>query len=533
MRKGNVLIMMVLMLVALTALGFAASGPMLQVTDQSIVPTEVYAGTTGYLTLTLANKGDATATGVTAYYSPTYAADGESAPVFSGDITADSGAQLTIPFKIPAESAGRIFLVKVDIYYSYQTASGDASRSVSISVPIQVSQQNPLVVKTSSTGRNSLAPGEKVSLDLELQNSGGVVNDLVITMPENSSFSLNGATQESVGSVSANTTRQITLTLLASSATTPGVYSVPIIFTYTDALQNPVDKILYVGPVTVTEASAQYRIYFEPVTPTEIGTPAVFRLTVQNMGSEEVSAVVDLNSTDVFTPIGMQRIYFDSIAPGGNASKNVTIGISSSKSSGYYSMQLRLTPSTGQTIIYTTGITVEATPEITINLEGTSSTGKTQILVANTGSTQIKSVYVTAKPNGVANAPVTENFIGTLSVDDYATVELSSVSSQVDVEVRFRDSNNIQHTVKSTLDSSEGTINYTSSANMPGGVGGISNRTGGFAGRSSNPLSMLFGGAAGGRSSGPDWTTIAIAVVVLAVITYLVYTRYWKKRHAK
>ena len=529
MKKENLILLALFTLVALMAVGFAATGPVLQVTDQTVVPSEVYPGTTGYLRLTLANNGDAIATGVTAHYSPSESSTDNA--VYSGDITAGSSAQLTIPFKIPQDYAGGIWLLRVDADYNYQSTSGTASRTVSISVPIQVSQQSPLVVDTVSTGSAALAPGEKVSLDIDLQNTGGVINGLLITMPDNSSFSLDGATQKSVGSIPTNTTRRITLTLLASSSTPAGLYNVPVIFTYTDSLQNPVEKTLYIGPVSVSEASSQYRIYFEPLTPTEIGTPAVFLLTVQNMGANPVSAVVDVNSTDVFTPIGMQRIYFDVIPAGGNASRNVTLGISASKSTGYYSMPLKLTPSSGQAITYNTGIVVEATPEITVNLGSPSASGQTQVQVANTGSTQIKSVYVTVWPDNAAKAPVTENFIGTLSVDDFATVEMASMggASQVHVQVRFRDSNNIEHTIDQDLDSAGGAL----IAANGGTQGGFAGRNGTFAGRggANNPLGFLFGGAGAGASSGPNWTLIAIVLVVIAVAAYLVYTRYWKKRH--
>jgi hypothetical protein len=524
MRKENLVLLALFTLAALMAVGFAATGPVLQVTDQSVVPSAVYPGTAGYLRLTLANNGDTIATGVTAHASPSGDASGA---VYSGDITPSSSAQLTIPFKIPQDYAGGIWLLRVDADYNYQSGSGTASRTVSISVPIQVSQQSPLVVDTVSAGGAALAPGEKVTLDIGITNTGGVVNDLLITMPQNSSFSLDGATQKSVGSIPDNTTQRIALTLLASSSTPAGLYNVPVVFTYADALQNPVEKTLYIGPVSVSEASSQYRIYFEPITPTEIGTPAVFLLTVQNMGANAVSAVVDMNSTDVFTPIGMQRIYFDVIPAGGNASRNVTLGISASKSTGYYSMPLKLTPSSGLPIVYNTGIVVEATPEITVNLGSPSASGQTQVQVANTGSTQVRSVYVSVWPDNAAKAPVTENFIGTLSVDDFATVEMASTggAAQVHVQVRFRDSNNIEHTIDQDLDSAGGAL----IAANGGTSGGFTGRNSTFAGRggANNPLALLFGGA----SSGPNWTLIAIVLVVVAVVAYIVYTRYWKKRH--
>jgi len=527
MKAGNVFAIAVLMLAALMATGFAASssGPTIQVSEQTIVPSSVYPGTTGYLKITLTNNGDTAATGVTAHYTPTLDSS-TSGAVYSGDIPAGSSAQMTVPFRVPQESAGGIWLVRVDVYYTYTSGSGDASRSVSISVPIEITQESVLDVATSSAGDDALAPGEKVTLDLDLTNTGGVVNGLVISMPQNSTFSLDGATQKTVGSIPSNTTKRIALTLLASSSTTSGIYNVPVVFTYKDALEKPIEKTLYVGPVKVSESSSQYRVSFEPMNATEIGTPVVFRLTVQNMGTNEVSAVVDINSTSVFTTIGMQRIYFDRIPAGGSASKDVTIGISSSTSSGYYTLPLKLTPSTGQTIVYNTGVVVDPMPEVSISLDSTSG-----VLVANTGSTQIKSVNVKAWSSDSPNV-ITESFIGTLNVDDFASMDLTQIGTgAVDVQVTFRDSNNIQHTITKVLDSESGTgLNASISSTANGGqqvapAGGFNRQAGG------NPLSMIFGGGRGTASSGPNWILIGAGVVVVAVGGYLFYTRYWKKRH--
>lgn len=520
---------MLLVLAFAGNVAFAAttSAPILEISSYSTVPTEVYAGTLGYLQITLSNTGSATAESVTAYYD----IDGTSKSVSSGEISTGSTALLSVPFKIKPEAAGSIQPINVDIFYSYTSSSGIANKKTSLSVPIEVLQQSPLEARTISLDKSAIGHGEKLSLELELKNTGGVVNSLVITVPSNSSFSLDGTTKKSVGNIAANSSVKVELALVASSETAVGTYNVPITFTYQDALQRPSEDTLYVGPVSVLEAGAQYRLALEPVTTAEIGSQAVFRLTLENTGSSVISATVDVNSTSVFTPIGMQKLYFDSVPAGGKSSQEITIGISSSQSAGYYTLPLRLTTNTGQAATFNTGVFVQATPEVTVTVDS----GGVQI--SNTGNSQIRSVYASAKYTNSKTG--SESFIGTLNVDDFASLALPSTNSsmggffgtgsapQLEVVIRFKDSNNIEHLINKTLDS--GSAVFTGQST---GTGSAASGATNFGNRQSNPLSFILGGGRAVRSpsSGPDIVTIAGWVVVIAVGGFLFYKYYWQKR---
>jgi hypothetical protein len=512
MRKNLVSL---LVLIALCSVAF--SEPSLQITSYSSVPSNVYPGTFGYIQLTVENSGDDTALSPTAYYY----LDGVQRPLIISNMNSGSSAQMSIPFRISQDAGGSIQLVKIDIYYSYQSGSSTPVKTTSLSVPLKVSQQKILEVRTLSSDKTSIAPGEKVTLELELKNNGGVINNLVVTTQENSSFSIYGTTQKLVGSIPLKSDLNASLTLLSSSSTSAGVYNIPLVFTYQDALGEPVEQTLYAGPVSVLEASSQYRLYLEPLTPVEIGSKAVFKLTLKNMGASTVSAVVDMNSTDVFTPIGVQKIYFDSVAPGSSASVNISVGIASSKSAGYYSFPLKLSPSTGQPITYGAGIAVDATPELLVSLE-TLSSGSMRIQIANTGNTAVRGVYVTARPRG-SSSSATESFLGTLNVDDYETVDVpSTTGGALEVQISFKDSNNIQHTL--TKDLSAG-----SSSNFTGGVNGsqfsLNRSTGQFGPRG--------GGIFGLNIQSPDLGQIAITLgglVLLIVGAWFAYKRFWKTR---
>ncbi|VVB68363.1 Uncharacterised protein [Candidatus Norongarragalina meridionalis] len=257
-----------------------------------------------------------------------------------------------------------------------------------------------------------------------------------------------------------------------------------------------------------TEESALAVKSFEPLTPVEIGSEAVFKLTLKNTGARALSATVDINSTDALTPLGVQRLYFDRIDPNAEASMNVTLGVSPSKSAGYYTLSLTLTPNIGNASVYKAGVVVEATPEITVSMEQT--TTGSQVLIANTGNTAIRSVYASA---GQSGRTLAEDFIGTLNVDDFATLSVTQQTSQLDVEVSFRDGNNVQHVLRQTVSASGAAANATSARTQ-------------FQRNGSN--NQLIPGIRLTTSTGPDYVQIAAIVIILGGVGYVVYRKLLK-----
>lgn len=524
MKKMNLFAL--LMVLAAFGLSFAESQPTLQISNYTTIPSDVYPGTLGYLQLTLANKGDATAESVSAQYS----LEGSTRSLSISDITAGSTTQASVPFKIDNGASGSLQLITIEIYYNYQKSGGGTnSKKTSLTVPIVVKQYNPLEARTISIDNDAISPGERLTLGLELRNTGGVVNNLLITTPANSSFSIDGSTQEAVGSIPSGTALNITLALISSTDTKTGTYSIPIIFTYQDATKQPTEDILYIGPVSVLSSSVQYRVFLEPLAPVEIGAQVPFRLTVQNTGSSPISATIDINATDAFTPIGVQRIYFDSVPAGESASKNITIGVSASKSSGFYTLPLILTPSSGQSARFDAGMAVSATPEITVTLDTQS--GTTQVQIANTGNSQIRSVYAIARASG--SQQTTESFLGTLNVDDFSTLELpANAGGNIEVEIRYRDSNNEQHVEKTTLEKSAVFTGATSASGTAGASQNSAAAAGAYRQGANSPLGFLTGGRSGtSTASNPFAIAIPIvAVVVIAIVGFFAYKHFTKPK---
>ncbi len=444
--------------------GSSNNTAVLQISDYSTVPATAYPGTVGYARLTLSSTGTDTATSITLYYS--YPETSSPTSMYVSDLSPGGSTQLTIPYRIPQQVATGLYVISIDVYYAPASATSQVKKT-SLTIPIVISQFEALEVITQGTDKTALAAGDKIQLSLVVRNKGGVVNNLLVTTPQNSSFSIEGTTEKSIGSIPSNSSTNVTLSLISSSDAQVGQYTVPLIFTYQDAVGNTITQTLYVGPVSILESSTQFRLSMEPLTPTEVGSQALFQLTIENTGTNPLTAIVDVNATSQFIPLGVTRVYFEPIGPGESASKNISIGISSSTSAGYYTLPLTITLSSGKSSVQTIGIPVSATPTITISadtqpqpLVAGSTDGKVLIQVSNTGNAAIRSVYVTAQPADISAVGASDKFIGTLNVDDFATFQLGvsvpanaqAGAHQVPVTVTFKDSNNQLHTVNKTLE---------------------------------------------------------------------------------
>ena len=445
-------------LAILFVIGIAyCEGPVLQVSDYSVIPENLYPDSTAQLQVTIKNSGDEPATGVMIYYN--YKLD-ERWNIYVGDIGVGSEAITSVPFKVPSATTG-VIVLKLDMYY--QDEDGSTIKTSSASIPLTVSQHQILEVNTLSLERNSVRKGESFSVELEMINTGGTMNNVIISTPEDSSFSLKGTTQKRVGDIPSDSGINVTLSLISSSTANTGKNTIPLEVTYHDSLQNEVTETVYVGPVNIVESSTQYRIFFIPLSKTEVGAQSQYKLGIENTGTETQTVTVTIEENSVFTPIGSAEIYFDDILLGENRTQIITLGIDSSASSGYYTLPISI-DSNGEVSTREIGVVVEATPDITLTSETTSGsvneeTGETNgnmqitIRIANSGNTPIRSVYIVAESTDEVRVVGTpDKFIGTLNVDDFGTFSTSIMITgtcengcELPVKITFKDENNIEH----------------------------------------------------------------------------------------
>lgn len=508
--------------------GQVFAAPDLEITNTSTTPSILYPGTQGYLVVTITNNGD-TATNAG---SVTYSALGSSDSLQIGALAVGSMTTVTMPITISSKTDNGMELVNLDIYYTYTSTSTSTSSSSTsksdqtgenkISIPLVVEQNDPLEVSNVSFGNQAVSIGEKMPVTLELSNTGGIINNARVSVSGNSSFYMDGGSEKDIGSIASNSSTIVSFTLVTSSDTQIGTYSIPMVVTYQDQLNERVEKNISIGPISVVGPSTTCHLSLEPQSTAEIGSVSDFNLSINNTGASPISAMVVINSTSVFTPVGLPTIYFDSIPAHSTVSKIVEIGISASDSAGYYTLPIEMTTIPGSSDIYDAGIAVTATPEVEVTL----SDGEIQ--VTNVGNCQIRSVDLTATSEG--SSTPTESFIGTLNVDDYSTMSLADASSAVNVKITFKDTNDQLHTVTKTLSSgSVADTNRTSTggagSQTMGGPGGIPNGSGRSMG--------LFGPGTTSGSGGINLSLLGGILVVTIAGCYLIYRRFFAKPKPK
>jgi len=211
---------------------------------------------------------------------------------------------------------------------------------------------------------------------------------------------------------------------------------------------------------------------FATVTSTEdlySGGTAEIDMVVKNIGvlpAEDVVAQVQFSSGSSIYALASDRVYVSEIAPGGNATVHFTIGASSSAVAGYYPLSIQLTykvdkaeqPKVNQSV--SLRVLSKASVLITSDRSTATSGASAGLLVtiANTGDTAIRSVYASAASKDFSFVGASDKFIGTLNLDDSATLSLNLIplngangERTVQVSVTYKDPLNIERTQVETI----------------------------------------------------------------------------------
>ncbi len=483
MKKINMILIMTICLFSSFAFSASDSRASIEIESHSTVPADVYPGTTGQLELALKNSGSDTAEAV----SVSFSYDGGTQQIGAGDIGAGSSTLLSIPFKVPVGIESGIHLIHLMVYYSDSVGS----KSTPLTVSIAVSQRNILQIDTEDMDKTGVARGEEFTLDIKLENTGGVMKNVIISNDASSSFFLKGTNQITLGDLETGGERKVSVTMIPTSSAEVGQQMIPIVFSYEDALHNTVTETHYAGPINVLDSSMQFEIELTPEGTVEIGSQAVFRLTLKNRGGTVESAVVDITPSEMFVPMGSSRIFFDSIKTGESISKILVMGVEPNAAAGYYELSLDVTTGSGYSTGETFGISVEATPEVTVAWEDQIVNGGTIVIqISNTGNSAIRSVYASVESTDQIRVTSSDSkFIGTLNVDDYVTFQptISILPNAregtyiMPLTIVYKDGKNQEQTVKQDvmLELSGGMASVTSSNKNMGSItsrksGGIS-----------------------------------------------------------
>jgi hypothetical protein len=506
---------------AATTASTDAGGATVQVSGYSTIPDTVYSGSYAQLKLDIGNSGTETAQSTTIYYSY----GNEDSYMSVGDIGPGSSTITALPFHVPDGYEGGVIVIYLRIFC--QDSSG--THTTYASIPVSISGRNDVSANVLDASPSEIYPGDSLSVSLSLKDIGGNdISDVAIEPYPDSGFFLNGTSAIRLGDMKNGEERNASLALVLSSPPSYGRQMVPILLTYEDALHNRANETVYAGPIGIMSSNTKWALSLTPASSVEIGSGTVFSLSIRNRGADPDSAVVQIGSGDEFMPLGSSRIYFDGVGPGETRTANITIGISSSAAAGYYDLPVSILSGNGQSWNGSVGVSVQATPELTITDDVPITPGtetKLSIKIANTGNSAIRSAYVSEEPEADSGLRVTASgteFIGTLNVDDSYTAQptvsapYAPGSYPLLVKVTFRDSMNQERTVAKEVE-----IVVGSSAGFSAGSGGAFSGNGTF-----RNGARTTGGI---RVFGIDIIPIAAVAVVLG-LAYFVWIKKFRRK---
>jgi len=502
-------------------IGAATASPVVALSDYSISPSTVKPGTSGSVSVTFINNGNTVASALSVYYGPLEGTT-SMGPKNAGDLAEGTKTTVIIPFTVADNYDAGVYSLPLQVFYG-------GSISANFVVPITVSKPPILQVLTNNISKKAVKPGDEFEISITLNNIGGQVRDISLTLPQNSSFQFSGVSKYVLSSLQSNSSADFTLRMISGTSVSTGTYSAPVTVTYTDRLGTTSSESVAVGPVNVVDLSTLFSVSAEPITDAEVGSTLRLNVTLFNNGHEDTADVsVEPLSSTYIIPIGSTSVSFDTIPAKGQTSRTVLLGISPLASSGYYSIPMKIRLGTGQSFNTSVGILVQAASKLSVTSETSpttiapGSTADLTVKLSNVGDSAIRSVIVTLSSDTVTITSGKENFLATLNVDDtssaVAKVRASSSTKPEDnaltATITFKDSNNQEHKVEKTI-----YLSTSAAGSVPQSSTGTTASNGTYQSRNSSQQGLM------------GLLPYAIGAIVVAVGAFFGY-RWWKGKKA-
>ncbi len=336
------------------------------------------------------------------------------------------------------------------------------------------------------------------------------------------------ANEFGLGDIQPGSPAPVTVDFTVPDTTKPGSYYV---FAYAAAHGTPQTQVAEI-PLTINEPVLSNALM------ARIGTfPAAYAgesvevpIKITNVGSlpaQDVVIRVVFGSGNALTPLSTDRAYIASIDANQTVNTTFSIGVNAQASAGFYPLTLLLYYNVDKvaqpTVNQTFGLQTLSKTGLLLTLDRpTVSNGTTTMLVtvANVGDTAVRGVYVTASSNDYSFSTTPEKFVGTLNLDDSATLSLTATpkngaAGTLHVTVTYKDALNIEHTQNQDFTADSTTA---AASNLPNGAA-KGQRFGNRNGNSSLPfgLSLLE----------------IILGVALLIAAYLAYKWHQKRKTTK
>jgi len=375
---------------------------------------------------------------------------------------------------------------------------------------------------------DNIYPGDNVRLQFTVTNTGNsgyknaAVNLLVPFNTVKSAYDL--------GTSYAGSSKQVEASFSVPASTKPGTYDI-YIYSVADGAQSQVGKI----PLVINSPDLTNALLASVSTQGDIisGSDTVMTVNLHNIANtdaEDVIVQVVVNSSGYLLPLYNDRAYIQSIPAGSDAQVSFDIAASASASPGYYPITLLISYKTDKetqpTISQTFGLPVDAQAAVLVTTDqdpvamSANASSTLKFTIANAGGVAVRAVYAKATAENFAFTGADNEFIGTLNLDDTASLsltlspkgQLAAGEYPVMVNVSFKDAANTERYQLKTAN-----VQYTSRAgSLTGTFGANGTRT----------------GQRSGTIFGFDYMTIGAAIVILAIAGFFGYRYYQGRKKA-
>lgn len=390
---------------------------------------------------------------------------------------------------------------------------------------VTVYKDSPFGIINLVQSPDKIYPGDSAKLQFTVTNTetghtNAALNVLVPFGTANGVFNL--------GSMSVGAAKEITVSFAVPAATKAGTYDIYIYATI-DGASSQVGSI----PLVINSPDLTNAILASVSTQGDIISGSNTNMTVSlrnvaNTDAEDVMVQMVVNSSGYLLPLSNDRAYIQSIPAGSDAQVSFDIAASASASPGYYPITLLISYKTDKatqpTISQTFGLPIGAQASVLVTTDqdpvtlSANSSSTVKVTIANGGGVAVRAVYAKATADNFAFTGADNEFIGTLNLDDTASLtltlspkgQLAAGEYPVTVNVSFKDAANVERFQVKTVN-----VQYTGRSGILGAFGTSGTRT-----------------QRSGTIFGFDYVTISAALVILAVAGFLGY-RYYQGRKKK
>ncbi len=454
MKNAVVLGILLVMLAPLASAGA-------QISTYSITPSILKPGITGTVSITISNPS-ATEFITEAYLSAKGAGINFVPQIKIGDLGAQGTTEVAIPFTISDTASPGVIPITLELTYTSNLVSG--SNYKSFSIPLTISATNVLKITDVKVSQDAIYPGDSFTIEAIIENSGGPIKNGVLSYSSTAAYTFDGTTKIEIGNIASGQRKKVVLPINTGNNITGGYYSIPFTLTFDDAVTASNTETLYFGPVTAIQDFGKFAVSAETIDTFPGGT-GTFKIIVKNTGTNELKyfKVALPQTSTFFTPLDFTEKSIDSIKVGETKEVEFAVGIGTNIAPQVYALPLTLTYQTrsgSESVEKTVGVRIGGSPDLSVYLSSTPSiiTNDNKIYsisvqVSNTGNTAVRALSVRVNSDVLELLSPPDSFIGTLSLDDYSTVQYDATVNNgvqpgtqiMNVELTYKDPYNELH----------------------------------------------------------------------------------------